>query len=344
MLAAMAARMRTSFAWALLGAGVLLPMPARAQNSDEDRAAARAAATSGIEAYEGGRFQEALDLCMRAEAILHAPVHVLYIARAQVKLGQLVKAHETYIKMLREQLAPDAPHAFVEAQAAAQREEAALGPRVPTLKVSIDGPREGVTVLLDGAPLSAALIGLQRPIDPGQHKVEAKSSGSHAEPIAIAIAESESRDVTLHVTPGAGPPEPAVGGPTRDTTTPPAAGGGSSLRTGGWISIGVGAAGVLVGTIFLFKNRSNRDDANALCPNGQCPASKRDQITSLDDSASTASTLAWVGYGVGVVGLGVGAVLLYMSGQQQSAPATAGAAARVVPWIGPRSAGATVTF
>jgi hypothetical protein len=331
---------------ALVGVSVFgVPSSARA-DAEEDKAAARSAAMSGIQAYEAGRFQEALDLCTRAEAILHAPPHLLYIARAQVKLGQLVRAHETYIKIGREQLAPDAPRAFKDAQAAAQTEEAALAPRVPTLKISVDPPSSNPIVILDGAPVAPALIGLQRPIDPGEHRIEAKSGASRAEPVTITVAESEAREVTLHVTGGAlagaaGAPSTEGGATGPASEAPPASDSASSMRLGAWIGIGVGAAGVVVGTIFLVKNHSNRDDANALCPNGRCPKSQQDQINSLDDSASSAATLSLVAYGVGIVGLGAGAVLLYLSGQSQSKPA---ASAKIVPWIGPRSAGATVTF
>jgi hypothetical protein len=59
-------------------------------------------------------------------------------------------------------------------------------------------------------------------------------------------------------------------------------------------------------------NRGKRDDADALCPNGPCPASKRAEIEDLDGSASSAATMSLVGFGVGIVGLGVGAVLLIM--------------------------------
>jgi hypothetical protein len=38
----------------------------------------------------GGTLPDALDLFSRAESIIHAPPHLLYIARAHDKLGKLV--------------------------------------------------------------------------------------------------------------------------------------------------------------------------------------------------------------------------------------------------------------
>ncbi|MGC4065119.1 MAG: hypothetical protein QM784_10830 [Polyangiaceae bacterium] len=58
----------------------------------------------------------------RAEKLVHAPTHLLYIARSNVKLGYLVRAQEAYQQLIREQLGASAPQAFRDAQGAAERE------------------------------------------------------------------------------------------------------------------------------------------------------------------------------------------------------------------------------
>ncbi|MGH7440089.1 MAG: hypothetical protein ACRENE_30735, partial [Polyangiaceae bacterium] len=118
-------------------AGAAFAPTAYAQ-SDDDRAAARVAAGAGLKAFQEGRYQEAVDLCTRAESLMHATTHLLLIARSQAKLGHLVEAQEAYIRIKRDQLPANAPHAFVEAQAAAADEQAALAPRVPTLKITLE--------------------------------------------------------------------------------------------------------------------------------------------------------------------------------------------------------------
>src|SRR5688572_16337830 len=90
--------------------------------SDHERAAAREAAGAGLAAYEAGEYQRAIDSMSRAEQLVHALPHLLYLARAQSKLGRLVAARETYLKIARERLAENAPPAFIEAQAAALEE------------------------------------------------------------------------------------------------------------------------------------------------------------------------------------------------------------------------------
>jgi hypothetical protein len=258
------------------------------------------------------------------------------IARADAKLGRLVASQETYFRIQREQLAADAPAAFVEAQQKAAKEQAELAPRVPSLTVRLDGGTAAdVTVTLDGAALPSALIGLPGPVDPGEHTVSASGASLAADPVTISIGEGAKQTVTLALTRQANPsitlpaPSNAEGSPTH-----------SALPLGGWIAVGVGTVGLVMGTIFVVKNRTNRNQANALCTASGCPESKRADITSLDSSANSAATIAWVSYGVGVAGLATGAVLLWLGSGRHAAPQTA----RVVPWVGMRTAGVTVTF
>ncbi len=319
-------------------------------DGDADRAAARAAATEGLRAFQEGRFQDAVDLCSRAEVLMHAPTHLLLVARAQAKLGHLVEAQEAYFRIKREHLASDAPRAFVDAQASANEEQAALAPRVPTLKVNLEGASaKDVTLTVDGQSVPSALIGLARPINPGQHTLAARAPTAESDPANVMVPEGASQSITLTLHPVAAGatsvaattgPEPAP--PAAETPEP--SGGGGALRVGGWIGVGVGAAGAIVGTLFVMKNHSDLNDANALCGAKGCPLSKHDQIQSLDSSASSAATLAWVSYGVGAVGLGAGVVMLVMSKGKSAPPPQAAGLSGARPWVGPGSAGVTVAF
>jgi hypothetical protein len=328
--------------------------------SDADRASARAAAQEGLKAYQEGRFQDAADLCARAEAFMHAPTHLLLLARAQTKLGHLVEAQEAYFRIKREHLPPDAPRPFVEAQMAASDEQAALAPRVPTLKVTVEGAAtKDVTLTVDGQPVKNELIGLARPVNPGQHTLLAHAPSAESDPASVTVREGGSQSITLTLhpvttstpAPAAASPEPAAGAGAASApaaagaSQPESSGGSTGLRIGGWIGVGLGVVGAAVGTVFLLKHGSDQNDANALCngPGGMCPDSKKSQIQNLDSSASTDATLAWVSYGVGAAALGAGVVMLVMSGGK-SAPQTTGAATRVTPWVGPTSAGVTVRF
>jgi hypothetical protein len=147
--------------------------PSAWAQSDDDRAGARVAATEGVKAINEKRWADAADLFSRAESLVHSPVHLLYLARAQEKLGHLVKARENYNKILREKYSTDAPDAFRQAQSSAQQESAGLDARLAAITVKLDGEKGPVTVTMDGEKVPPALIGLPLPVDPGSHTFEA---------------------------------------------------------------------------------------------------------------------------------------------------------------------------
>lgn len=319
--------------------------------SDEDRAAARTAATACLRAFNDGRFQEAVDLCTRAEALMHAPTHLLLIARAQTKLGHLVEAQEAYFRIERDTLPANAPKAFIEAQASAKDEQAALAPRIPTIKIALDGvPAKDVTLTIDGQGESAAVVGLPKPVNPGQHTLSARGSNAESETVTVTVPEGAARDVnlTMHALANASPQplpaSPAQGAPQGTDHAEVEGGGQGGLRLAGWIGVGAGVVGAALGTLFVVENHSDLNDANALCGGAGCPLSKKGQIDDYDSKASTDSALAWVSYGVGVAAAGAGVVMLVMGrGKGAPGPQSAGLGG-VRPWVGPGSAGMTIAW
>jgi hypothetical protein len=316
------------------GSLLLATEPSWAQ-SDEDRASARAAANQAYAAEQAGRYAEAVELYRRAEAIVHAPPHLLYIARAETKLGRLVAAHEAYLKIAREELAPGAPRAFVEAQAAARQELAALEPRIPSLKVIVEGGAG--TVTLDGAAIPDALVGIARPIDPGRYELRASGPGMVSAPASVELAEGAHETVRLVLEPSAGDPgeDTGVAEPGSDAAPPKR---GSLLPA--YVAWGVGAVGLAVGTTMMLVNRDKRGDADAVCPE-PCGLSRKAELDALNADANRAATLSWVGYGVGVLGLGVGTTLFLMN-RKGAAPERARTG--VTPWIGVGGAGLSGRF
>lgn len=314
---------------ALVVSLALQPALAHAQEDASKRAAARILATDGLRAFEEGRWEAAIDQFQRAEALVHAPPHLLYVARALVKLGKLGKALETYLTITREDLPPRAPKPFVEARKAAIEEQAALEPRVPKLTIVVKGGVAGATVVtLDGDDVARERLGVPMPADPGAHVIAARAPGWNDAEVTVKLAEGASETATIELVPARDP-----GAPAGHASSEIGRGRVSPLT---WVALGVGVAGLGAGTFFVIHNRSARDEADALCAGGICPAAKRPEILSLDEEADTASTLAWIGYGVGAVGLVAGAALLFVDGPLRSKGSTT---ATIHPWIGAGSAG-----
>jgi hypothetical protein len=310
--------------------------------SDADKAAARAAAQQGIQAYTEGRFAEAADLLNRAETLYHAPPHVLYQARTQEKLGHLVEARELYLKLTRETLAPNAPEVFRTAQAEAKAELTALEARIPYLTVVLNPANANAKVMLDGVELPPAMIGLESPINPGKHRAVAVVGTTEGPAQEVDVAEGAR--LKVEVSPAA---------PVAPVTTPPPAtpmdqgtsDPGKGLRIGGYVALGVGVVGLGVGTVFLVNGLGKSSDSDKLFKTcdagpGGCSAAEEREVSDLDDDAASAKTIGAVGLGVGFVGVGAGITMLVLAGNQ-SADNTQ---ARITPWVGWQSAGVSGTF
>jgi hypothetical protein len=347
---------------------VFAPSYAGAQ-SDEQRAAARSLATEGATAFQEGRFKDAVDFFSKAESLVHAPPHLLFLARSHVKLGQLVRAREAYLKIVKETLPANAPKAFRDAQTSAETEVREIEPKIASLTIRIEGGdgATDVAVMVDGVALPGVLIGLAQPIDPGTHRIEAGATGFRApsEPVTLAEGEKKSVVLKLEPAPGAAPlvaaPAPAGGAapaPANATTPAPAAatqpappptsdtgttdeGSGSGLRIGSYVAFGVGAVGLAGGTLFTLQSASKRKDADstfAACqaePGGCVTGDPRSKQTDeLDREADSKQTLAIVGFAVGGVGVAAGVTLLLLSSGGSDDDE-----AGVRPWIGLGSAG-----
>ena len=336
--------------------------PAAAQ-SEEEVAGARSAATQGAKAFEAGDYAKAIDLFERAESLVHAPPHLLFMARAHEKLGHLVTARELYNKIIRENLAASAPQAFRDAQETAREEIQQIEPRLARLSVSIAAPAGAAPVVtMDGKEVPAALLGVPRPVDPGPHEIEAKAAGYFPAQQKVVLSEggSDSITLTLEPDPNAQAPEPAA--PLAEAplpaepsvaapATPEDAGTsqGGSLRVPAYVALGVGAVGLGAGLVFTLQSASKRSDADdtfAECQtrgvDGECKAEDplSQEVQDLDDEAGSARTMAIVGYALGGVGIATGVALLLLDSSESSSAAQP----RIMPWIGYQSAGVTGTF
>ena len=307
------ALVRLLFSTLLLPA-LMLPAAAGAQTaapSDADRMTARALAHDGYEAHTHREYAVAEDRFRRAESLVHAPTLELGLARAQVGLGKLVEAHETYRRIVREPLAADAPAPFARAVADAREELAALEPRLAWMTLDVQGaPPSDVTVSVDDATFPAAALGIKRASDPGTHRVRASASGFA--PVVTSFTVTEGQATVVSVTLRALPrPEPAAvpageTPPLVPTSAPapverPAPAPLSSStpfgRTAGYAALGIGVAGLVAGGVLGGLALAKHASLSGGCPDGHCAPSESSQV-SLYDTLAMASTVSLVAGGV----------------------------------------------
>lgn len=347
---------RARILFSLLAAGVVhasLGAPASAQSAPtaEERAGARAAAEGGTAKFNAGQFAEALDLYTRAEALFHAPPHVLMIGRAQAALGRLVQARESFTRVTREELSPTAPGAFKKAQTDAAQELKELEPKIPYAAVSVSEPgAKGLVVTMDGKTIPSALVGVSHPVDPGSHVFKATADGFVSEEKSLALKQGEKRELKLELRPDAsakapaGPApaaEPAASKPPSSAPDEPATTPGNTLRTVGFAAAGVGVAGLIVGGVFAGLSASKRGEANTAfdaCGHG-CVGPRADDVRALDSDANSKGTIGVIGLAAGGA-LAIGGVVLILTHPS----AKAQKAASVMPWIGANGAGLAGSF
>jgi hypothetical protein len=358
---------RLSASWTVLVLGLcallfttLSTVPAEAQ-TDQERSGARAAATAGAEAFDAGRYQEAVDYFTRAESLVHSPVHLIYMGRAQLKLGEWVKARENFLKISREGAPDGASEAVTQAVQDAEDELAALEPKLPYVTISVQGAPTGTEykVSLDGEDLPSALLGVATPVDPGDHTLRATAPGYDSGDVSINITEGKRENVLLEVAatgeaPAAAPTESVPADDSMSTgaeaSTDPMADTGaapSGMRLGSYIALGVGAVGLGVGTIFALGAKSDADEADKLCGGNrsQCEVdegtAEADKITKLNDDSGSKKTLAIVGFLVGGAGIGAGVALYVLSMDQGGGSANEPS---VTPYVGLGEVGLTGRF
>ena len=318
-----------SIVGAAMVTGALLVAPAAlAQPTDSDRASARELAREGYDALEQKNYAVAEDRFRRADALVHAPTIVVDHARALVGMGRLVAAYERYGLVIREGVASNAPASWKQAVSDAEREIEAVKPRLAWLVINIVGPKEP-QVTVDGREVPIASLGARRATDPGKRKVRVMGEGfvsggrmvvlKEGEEQTITITLERAESVTLEETP------PPVYENARPMTTP------SPLP---WIVLGVGGAGLAVGTVTGVMALSVRSDLSDACPDSTCHPQNEDEQARMEDDLSeyhTLGTISGIGFGIGLAGAVTGVVLLLTAPEAGSAPS----AASVTPVIGP---------
>lgn len=278
------------------------PAAAAGEGNDADaRTAARALAAQGAQAFEQHDFERALGLFERASAIVPAPTIKLMQARTLVELDRLVEAAEQYEETGRLLAVDPTNEAFRQAGAAAEQELELLLQRIPTLRVRVVGlvAAEPVDVFVDGKKLSAEQAAVDRPSNPGEHHLEARS----------ASGRSGSRDVTLpegaHVDVEIALASPAPASTPLPPAPPPAVASAASTRTLGWVLGITGAAFTTVGAVTGVMALKDKATLDAVCKPG-CPAAEADTI----DAWRRERTLSYVSFGLGALGLGAGAYFI----------------------------------
>jgi hypothetical protein len=242
---------------------------------------------------------------------------LLNLAACYEKEGRVASAWATYVEA---QSLADKTGRAAWAQSA-KKKAAELGTLVPKITITVLGATPDLRVERDGALVPVAQFGSAIPVDPGKVRVAATAPKFKAWEKTLDVRAGESVSVAIPAL----VPEPAQA-TTATATEPPTApttttaplpdkrdtGGSSSLKTVGYIAIGVGGAGLLAGGIFgVLANGQKNDAVENYCRDGgaRCTQAGMDGLNGARSKA-TLSTIAMI---AGGAILATGVVLLLVA-------------------------------
>jgi hypothetical protein len=325
----------------LLGA-LCFALPAYAGDNASDVDKARSLGRTAADLIDQKRFADALDHATRAEALYHAPTHLLLMAESQEGLEKLAAAAEIYERLVAEPLPSGSPAAFRSAQEHGKTRLRALLARLPSLLVNVTGPPlEEVTATIDGKPL-ALRSGVAVRLDPGGHSVKVTASGYEPAEKAITLPPRGGVVVIeislMHPRDAAAP---VASAPSASSASPRSAspqGPGKVNRTPEWISFGLGGAGLVVGAVTGALSLGKVGGLKDRCPDGHCAESDRSDA----DSARMLGNVSTAGFVVGAIGLTAGVVFLLVHSKpgKEQPPVAAAVHAPITFGFGPGGWGA----
>lgn len=263
-----------------------------------------------------GRFAAALEKYKRVQAIRDT-VNVRYRIGASLEgLGKVARAVDAYAAAVKlgTENGTDA-----EVVKGAQGRLDVLRPRIAHLSVHVPAQSfADVEVQVDSEPVAAQALG-DVAVDPGPHVVTASAKGAKPFRAQITLSEGGRAGVPVVLEPVAvetPPPSPDAPAPSDRSGT---------YRTAGIVTGAAGGVLMVGGAIVLVLRGSAIAKLHDNCPDGNCPASREQDLTSTRNRALTFGPLGGVLLGAGALALGTGIVLFTIAGRS---PQTA---TRIVP-------------
>jgi hypothetical protein len=191
----------------------LLPLHAWAQKYDP--ALAEELFQQGRAAAEGGRYKEACPKFAESFRQDPTPGTLLNVGDCEEHLGHIAKAWRSYKRAI--DLLPPKDGRVAIARSKAK----ALEKRLPRLTIRVAGKAPSTTtVKRDGVEITVAELGKPTPVDPGEHIVAVAAPGRQERTYVVQVDERQTRDIETE--PGPEVPAAAVAPVPAPVVAPPA--------------------------------------------------------------------------------------------------------------------------
>jgi hypothetical protein len=282
---------------------------ARAQESGQTK---RFAAAQTL--YDEGQFAAAYEAFRTLATETGSPNADLYAARCLRDLGKLPEAYEAMRAALRNATAKaDKDPKYLKTRNTAAADLALLELKVAKVVIAIASPPAGLTVTLDGAAFPADHLGVPLAHAPGEAVVRTSAPGKQDTERRVQLKAGETTTVTLALDAATGPAAPPGAEPAPEPATT-----GGGVRIGGFVVLGLGAAGMATFAAAGVLANKRYDSVSNACGGTHCPASYASQI----QGGRQLDIVADVGLGVGIAGLAAGALMVALGGPKAAPPVT----------------------
>jgi hypothetical protein len=296
---------------------------ASAEPSASDAESARSYMDEADRLRESGDLWAALERYQAADQLMHVPTTGLEVAKTQAALLQLTEARASALSVAHTPTQPREPKVFDAARKEAAQLAAALGPRIPDLKLSVEPATAQAVVTIDGRPMPRVSPELPYKVNPGRHLLVVEAPDFETKQEQVTLAEGEHRALTLTLLPSATQSskavvavEPVKSAPARAVAEQAVDSGSSAGRTRAYIGFAAGGALLVTGAITGIMSLTKVSDVRSRCMNDVCPESARSDVATAD----TLGMIANITLPLGMLGVGYGVVELLLSGSDDRAP------------------------
>ena len=258
---------------------------------------------AGKQAFDQGKLEEALARFRESYDKVASPNSHLMVARVLIELKRYVAAYDELALVIQEaEAVRKKPEKYAKTADAARGLRKELEAKLGFVEVDIPAK-----VMIKGEAVPPDKWGTAIPVAAGATAVDIEMADGTKRTEEVTVAAGKTSKIGL-IPPG---PETPVATPTDAGECPPQTPvatqeGMVKQKTIGYVSTGVGAAGLLTFTIFGVLDNKKFNDIDSNCVDNVCPPTLADDA----EKGRSFQALANVGLGVGLVGVGTGAVLL----------------------------------
>ena len=284
----------------------------------EDRESARQLLDRGDEQEEKGELEGALASYRAAHELMHVPTTGLEVARISAKLGKLVEARDVALEVIRMPTTARESKPFKVARAAAESLARELASQIPSLRLELapEAAANQTSLEIDQRSVPLSALGLGYALNPGAHRVQVAASGYLTVVRDISLRPGETQTLRIELVPApkakatARRPVPPEASQAQRTSPLPVAPAEHSSTWPQWFGFSLGGAGLVVGTVAGVLSLKRTRAAKDYCTGNQCTSEAQHDR----DVAVKLANVSNAGFGVAVLGTGIGLMSFLLSG------------------------------